>query len=360
MAAVTTASERSETHSLSRDAAAARAVCRHPGGRHDPAVRQQRLLGADRHAGGDLLGSGLRPQPGGRLRRPSGDRLCRAAGARCLYDKRAGCRQCHGAGAGFRGIADRGLRRRGVRGHRRSAGLAVAHVLFRDVDARLCHHRHPDRTGLAERHRRRHRYCRSGISRALRYRLGLLLSLRGVRGLLHLDERQRRSQPVRPRPDRGPRRRSRGRSHRHFQAAHADRDLSVRRRAGGDRRRTVRELADLHHAGRLYLRSVDIVLHCDPDRRTRLDPGPDARHHHTDHPAGDRSARSQHGRRSSTPRLLLAIVLAMPGGIAALLDFRNRRPLASNRAIVPRPAALGDIARRDDAATRRSACATSC
>ncbi|WP_245312504.1 branched-chain amino acid ABC transporter permease, partial [Bradyrhizobium macuxiense] len=36
--------------------------------------------------------------------------------------------------------------------------------------------------------------------------------------------------------------------------------------------------------------------------------------------------------------LLLVIVLVMPGGIAALLDFRNRRPLASNRAIVPRPA----------------------
>ncbi len=35
--------------------------------------------------------------------------------------------------------------------------------------------------------------------------------------------------------------------------------------------------------------------------------------------------------------LLLAIVLAMPGGIAALLDFRNRRPLAANRSIVPRP-----------------------
>src|SRR6202041_4178952 len=33
-------------------------------------------------------------------------------------------------------------------------------------------------------------------------------------------------------------------------------------------------------------------------------------------------------------------------GIAALLDFRNRRPLASNRAIVPRPAALGDIGRK--------------
>src|SRR6202040_2651810 len=44
--------------------------------------------------------------------------------------------------------------------------------------------------------------------------------------------------------------------------------------------------------------------------------------------------------------LLLVIVLAMPGGIAALLDFRNRRPLASNRAIVPRPATLGGIVRK--------------
>jgi ABC-type branched-subunit amino acid transport system ATPase component len=42
----------------------------------------------------------------------------------------------------------------------------------------------------------------------------------------------------------------------------------------------------------------------------------------------------------------LVIVLAMPGGIAALLDFRNRRPLPSNRAIVPRPAALGDVMRK--------------
>ena len=149
---------------VSRDAAAARAVCRHPGGRHDPAVRQQRLLGADRHAGGDLLGAGLRAQPGGRLRRSSGHRLCRAIGARRLRDQRAGGRQCHGAVAGFRRLADRRLRRGGVRGHRRPAGLAVAHVLFRDVDARLCHHRHPDCAGLAERHRRRHRHCRSGIS----------------------------------------------------------------------------------------------------------------------------------------------------------------------------------------------------
>src|SRR4029078_9870640 len=44
--------------------------------------------------------------------------------------------------------------------------------------------------------------------------------------------------------------------------------------------------------------------------------------------------------------LLLVIVLVMPGGIAALLDFRTRRPLASNRAIVPRPAALADIVRK--------------
>jgi branched-chain amino acid transport system ATP-binding protein/branched-chain amino acid transport system permease protein len=44
--------------------------------------------------------------------------------------------------------------------------------------------------------------------------------------------------------------------------------------------------------------------------------------------------------------LLLVIVLVMPGGIAALLDFRNRRPLASNRAIVPRPAALAECMRR--------------
>ncbi len=43
--------------------------------------------------------------------------------------------------------------------------------------------------------------------------------------------------------------------------------------------------------------------------------------------------------------LLLVIVLVMPGGIAALLDFRNRRPLAANRAIVPCPTALADIMR---------------
>ncbi|SJZ44624.1 branched-chain amino acid transport system permease protein [Enhydrobacter aerosaccus] len=38
--------------------------------------------------------------------------------------------------------------------------------------------------------------------------------------------------------------------------------------------------------------------------------------------------------------LLLAIVLAMPGGIADLLDVKNRRPLERHREIVPRPEIL--------------------
>jgi branched-chain amino acid transport system permease protein len=37
---------------------------------------------------------------------------------------------------------------------------------------------------------------------------------------------------------------------------------------------------------------------------------------------------------------LLVIVLAIPGGIAEILDFKNRRPLESDRAIVPRPEVL--------------------
>jgi branched-chain amino acid transport system permease protein len=41
--------------------------------------------------------------------------------------------------------------------------------------------------------------------------------------------------------------------------------------------------------------------------------------------------------------LLLVIVLAIPGGIADLLDFANRKPLESNRAIIPRPALLSEL-----------------
>jgi ABC-type branched-subunit amino acid transport system ATPase component/ABC-type branched-subunit amino acid transport system permease subunit len=41
--------------------------------------------------------------------------------------------------------------------------------------------------------------------------------------------------------------------------------------------------------------------------------------------------------------LLLVIVLVLPGGIAALLDFRNRRPLPRNRTIQPHLGALGTL-----------------
>ena len=41
--------------------------------------------------------------------------------------------------------------------------------------------------------------------------------------------------------------------------------------------------------------------------------------------------------------LLLVIVLAMPGGIAEMLDFKNRRPLESHRAIIPRPDLLARL-----------------
>ena len=41
--------------------------------------------------------------------------------------------------------------------------------------------------------------------------------------------------------------------------------------------------------------------------------------------------------------LLLVIVLAMPGGIAALIDPRNRRKLPENRTVLPRPEALAAL-----------------
>jgi branched-chain amino acid transport system permease protein len=41
--------------------------------------------------------------------------------------------------------------------------------------------------------------------------------------------------------------------------------------------------------------------------------------------------------------MLLVIVLVAPGGIAALLDFRSRRPLPANRAITPNPALLASL-----------------
>jgi branched-chain amino acid transport system permease protein len=41
--------------------------------------------------------------------------------------------------------------------------------------------------------------------------------------------------------------------------------------------------------------------------------------------------------------LLLLIVLLMPGGIADLIDYKNRRPLERHREIVPRPEMLGRV-----------------
>jgi ABC-type branched-subunit amino acid transport system ATPase component/ABC-type branched-subunit amino acid transport system permease subunit len=46
--------------------------------------------------------------------------------------------------------------------------------------------------------------------------------------------------------------------------------------------------------------------------------------------------------------LLLVIVLAMPGGIAALLDFKSRKPLTFDRAIKPRPALLASLLDRGE------------
>ena len=50
--------------------------------------------------------------------------------------------------------------------------------------------------------------------------------------------------------------------------------------------------------------------------------------------------------------LLLVIVLAIPGGIAELIDFKNRRPLETGRAIVPRPELLAKLLGRGDGAGR--------
>ncbi len=41
--------------------------------------------------------------------------------------------------------------------------------------------------------------------------------------------------------------------------------------------------------------------------------------------------------------LLLVIVLIIPGGIADLLDYKNRRPLERHREIVPRPELLAHV-----------------
>ena len=74
----------------------------------------------------------------------------------------------------FLALAARGDAGRGVRRHRRIAGAAAAHLLFRDDDARLRHHRDTDRAGLAERDRRRHRRAGPEFPAPFDTALGLL------------------------------------------------------------------------------------------------------------------------------------------------------------------------------------------
>ena len=58
--------------------------------------------------------------------------------------------------------------------------------------------------------------------------------------------------------------------------------------------------------------------------------------------------------------LLLVIVLAIPGGIAALIDPRNRAPLPDNRAVDAAAGPAAGAARPAAAACRRWRCAISC
>ena len=175
------------------------------------------------------------------------------------------------------------------------------------------------------------------LAGAVRFAMGLLLFLLRPRGDLHLDDGEHRGEPLRPRAHRDPRRRGRGGSERHLQARAAGHRVPVQRRARGDRRRIVRLVAVLHHAGRLHVRPVGPVLHRDPDRRARLDPRAAARHDPAHGACPSSRRRWSRGRPSSTRCCSSSSCWRCPGGIAELLDFKNRRPLQSNRAIVPRP-----------------------
>ena len=179
-----------------------------------PVVRR-RLLGRDRDPRLRLLGAGVRPQPGRRVRRPDRDRLGGAADARRLHHQRAGGRQRHAGVAALSGAGDRGRGRRRLRLDRRPAGAAAAHLLFRHHDARLRHHRHPGGAGLAERDRRRRRRRRAGLPRAVRLAMGFLLFLLRPGRDLHLDDGEYRGKPLRPRAHRDPRCGGRGGGQRH-------------------------------------------------------------------------------------------------------------------------------------------------
>ena len=221
-------------------------------------------------------------------------------------------------------------------------GAEAAHLLFRHHDARLRHHRHPGGVGLAERHRRRRRRCRAGLPRAVLLAMGFLLFLLRPRRDLHVDDGKYRGKPLRPRAHRGPRCGGRGGGQRH---------------------------PEIHPAGGVFLFSgavaavagglfASLQSYITPDAFT------------IDLSVLFFIAILIGGRGSilgpllgtilltvlpefAAPLvawstflyavLLLVIVLVIPGGIAEILDFKNRRPLESDRAIVPRPDLLGPL-----------------
>ena len=150
--------------------------------------------------------------------------------------------------------------------------------------------RHADSAGLEERDRRRRRRARAGLPLAVLDPVGILLFLPRPRGDLHLDDNQRRGEPLRALTGGNPRRRGRSRGRRHLQAGPAGHGVPVQRGACRHRRRIVRVAAILHHARCLHLRPVGAVLHCHPDRRARVDPGAAARHDHPDRAARIRRA----------------------------------------------------------------------
>ena len=219
--------------------------------------------------------------------------------------------------------------------------LAVAYLLFRDVDAGLRHHRHADRAGVAECHRRRHRHRWTGISGAFQYRRGAFTfsASRFAAFTTWMSANVARS--------------------RFGRALIAVRDAEVAAEATGISKPKML-IAIFLFAGALAAIAgglfATLQTYITPDaftfdlsvlffiailiggRGSILGPMlgtiiltilPEI--------AAPLAAWSTF----LYAVLLLVIVLVMPGGIAALLDFRNRRPLASNRAIVPRPAALG-------------------
>ncbi len=259
-------------------------------GRPSAAAARRFLHRRHRPARLHLLDPVGRPESRGGLCRPDRHRLGVDADPGRLYHRRADGR--HGdAGLASLSGADRGRRgRRAVGRRRRTAGAPTAHLLFRHDDAGLRHHRHPGGARLEGRHRRRRRHARAGLSLALRTRLGLLLFLLHPGRAGDLDDGQPRSEPLRPRAGRHPRRRGRGRGVGRRQAQAPGRGVPVRRRPGRRGGRAVRLAAVLHHARRLHLRDVGAVLHRHPDRRARLDPGAGARHHRPDGAARVRGA----------------------------------------------------------------------